>query len=250
MRASAAPPRGPCGQPASPPAPAQPLVTVIVPTLQEETTLPSLLDHLAGLSGRFELVVSDGGSTDATLAVARAHPLAPRVVEATGGRARQLNIAARSARGELLLFLHADSRLPPDAYGSLARAWRDPSVAGGNFALSFEGEDLFARVLTTVYAAQRRLGYFYGDSSIWVRRETFRALGGFRELPVMEDYDFGRRLARHGRVARLAGPATTSSRRWRQAGVARTVLAWTTIRWLYLLGVPAERLAGLYRHAR
>ncbi len=97
---------------------------------------------------------------------------------------------------------------------------------------------------------QRRLGYFYGDSSIWVRAADFVALSGFREISVMEDYDLARRLARRGRVACLPGPAGTSSRRWRRMGVGRTVLAWTTIRWLYLLGVPPQRLAGLYRHAR
>jgi rSAM/selenodomain-associated transferase 2 len=229
---------------------AGPLVSVIVPTLDEERVLSSLLDHLAGLAGHFEFVVADGGSTDATVACARAHALAPRVVEATGGRARQLNVAAKSARGDLLVFLHADSRLPAGAYSSLASAWSDQAVVGGNFALRFEGDDLFARALTAVYAVQRRLGYFYGDSSIWVRAADFVALSGFREISVMEDYDLARRLARRGRVACLPGPARTSSRRWRRMGVGRTVLAWTTIRWLYLLGVPPQRLAGLYRHAR
>lgn len=227
-----------------------PLISVIVPTLEEERMLPSLLDHLAGLAGRFEFIVADGGSTDATVACARGHPVAPRVVEVSGGRARQLNVAAEHAWGDLLVFLHADSRLPPDAYESLASAWRDPSVVGGNFALRFEGDDLFARTLTAVYAGQRRLGIFYGDSSIWVRPAAYRAIGGFREIPVMEDYDLARRLNRCGQVACLPGPAGTSSRRWRRMGVARTVLAWMTIRWLYLLGVPPQRLIGLYRRAR
>lgn len=227
----------------------RPLVSVIVPTLDEERALPTLLDHLAALTGRFEVIVADGGSSDGTLARARAHRLAPQVVVTRGGRAHQLNAAASTARGDLLLFLHADSRLPADAYSSLASESRD-RVAGGNFALRFEGDDLFARALTGVYALQRRLGYFYGDSSIRVRTEAFAAIGGFRAIPVMEDYDFARRLARHGRVATVPGPALTSSRRWRQLGIARTVLAWTTIRWLYLLGVPPERLTGLYRPAR
>jgi cellulose synthase/poly-beta-1,6-N-acetylglucosamine synthase-like glycosyltransferase len=172
------------------------------------------------------------------------------VVAAPRGRARQLNAAAATAEGDLLLFLHADSLLPLDAYASLTAAWRDPAVAGGNFALRFEGNDLFARTLTTTYAAQRRLGYFYGDSSIFARREAFEALGGFRELAVMDDYDFARRLARHGRLTCLPGPATTSSRRWRRLGVLRTVLSWVVIRWLFVLRVPPERLAKLYRRAR
>ncbi|CAN5525634.1 TIGR04283 family arsenosugar biosynthesis glycosyltransferase [soil metagenome] len=229
---------------------AGPRVSVIVPTLDEERALPRLLDHLAGLEGRFEVIVVDGGSSDATLAVARAHPLGPTLVAAPRGRARQLNAAAATAEGDLLVFLHADSLLPLDAYASLTAAWRDPALAGGNFTLRFEGSDLFARILTTTYAVQRRLGYFYGDSSIFARRETFEALGGFRELAVMDDYDFARRLGRHGRLACLGGPATTSSRRWRRLGVLRTVLSWVVIRWLFVLRVPPERLARLYRRAR
>ncbi len=221
-----------------------------MPTLNEERELTAVLDHVAALAGRLEVIVADGGSRDATCTLARAHPLAPRLIDSGGGRARQLNAAAATAAGELLVFLHADSRLPASAYRSLACAWRDPTVIGGNFALRFDGDDLFARILTVFGALQRRLGYFYGDSSIWVRREAFLTLGGFPSIPVMEDYDFVRRLARHGRLACLAGPAGTSSRRWRQQGIARTVLAWTTIRWLYLLGVPPERLANLYRPAR
>ena len=225
-------------------------MSVMVPTLDEERALPRLLDHLAELDGRFEIIVADGGSSDTTLALARAHPLEPAVVAAARGRARQLNTAAASARGELLVFLHADSLLPSNAYASLAAAWRDPTVAGGNFALRFEGGDLFARTLTATYAAQRRLGYFYGDSSIFVRREAFATLGGFRELAVMDDYDFARRLRRCGRLACLPGPAITSSRRWRRLGVLRTVLSWVVIRWLFMLRVPPERLARLYRRAR
>ena len=225
-------------------------MSVIVPTLDEERALPRLLDHLAALEGRFEVIVADGGSSDKTLGLARAHPLEPAVVAAPRGRARQLNLAAASARGELLVFLHADSLLPGDAYASLAGAWSDPRLAGGNFALRFEGDDLFARTLTATYAAQRRLGYFYGDSTIFARRECFEALGGFRELAVMDDYDFARRLRRQGRLVRLPGPAITSSRRWRRLGVVRTVMSWVVIRWLFMLKVSPERLARLYRRAR
>ncbi len=233
-----------------PPGAADPLVSVIVPTLDEERALPALLDHLAALPGHWEVLVSDGGSRDATVSLVRGHPLRARLVEPGRGRARQLNAAARAARGEMLVFVHADSRLPADAYASLARAWRDQEVAGGNFALRFEGDDLFARTLTAVYTLQRRLGYFYGDSSIFARARTFEVLGGFRELAVMDDYDFARRLASAGRVLRLPGPATTSSRRWRRLGVPRTVVSWVVIRWLYVLGVPPKRLATLYRRVR
>jgi rSAM/selenodomain-associated transferase 2 len=224
-----------------------PLVSILIPTIDEQRELPALLTELASLSGRWEVVVVDGGSRDATTALARSHASAPVVIEARGGRAAQLNAAARVATGDVLLFLHADSRLPRDAYASLAAACRTPGVSGGNFALRFDGAGAFERVLGAVYAFQRRHGYYYGDSSVWVRRTAFDRLGGYREIPIMDDYDFVRRLERGGGHTRcLPGPATTSSRRWRAMGIPRTVLAWFLIRWLYVAGVSPRRLVRLY----
>lgn len=226
-----------------------PLVSILIPTLDEERELPALLDHLAALYGHWELIVADGGSRDATREIAREHPARPRVVEQPGGRAAQLNAAARVASGDLLLFLHADSRLPRDAYASLAEASRQPRIAGGNFALRF-GDGRFERALGAVYRLQRRHGFYYGDSSIWVRRSVFDALGGYREVAIMDDYDFVRRLERGGATRCLPGPATTSPRRWRAVGITRTVLAWFAIRWLFIAGVRPDRLVRLYRVVR
>jgi rSAM/selenodomain-associated transferase 2 len=226
-----------------------PLIAVIVPVLDEEAALPDLLDHLPQRP-EVEVIVVDGGSRDGTLAVARSHPLGPRVVVERGGRARQLNLGAAAARASLLCFLHADSRLPPDGIASLRAALRDPGLIGGNFALRFDGHDRFSRVLTAWYSVQRRAGIYYGDSTVWVRAAAFAALGGYRELPIMDDYDFVRRMERHGETACLPGPATTSPRRWQALGIPRTVLSWIAIRWLWIAGVPAERLARLYRAIR
>ena len=231
-----------------------PLVSVLVPTLNEARELPRLLDHLATLHGNWEPIVADGGSRDGTRRIAADHPLEPHVVEQNGGRAAQLNAAAAVATGDVLLFLHADSRLPRDAYASLAEARRTPHVAGGNFALRFDdgdGTGAFARVLGAVYRRQRRHGLYYGDSSVWVTRAAFDALGGYREIAIMDDYDFVRRLERGPGTTRcLPGPATTSARRWRTAGIARTVLAWVLVRRLYVAGVSPDRLARLYRVVR
>ena len=222
------------------------LVSICVCTRDEAGQIDALLDHLARLPGPWEVIVADGGSTDGTASRARAHTSAPGVLDVPGGRAAQLNAAAAVATGARLVLLHADSRLPLDAHASLTRS---PARAG-NFALRFDGTGPFPWTLARVYALQRRFGLYYGDSTVWCDRTLFAELGGFRELEIMDDYDLVRRLERATSTACLPGPALTSARRWEQMGVARTVVAWTAIRWLYLLGVPPRRLAALYRRVR
>ena len=222
------------------------LVSVIVPTFDEEVELPALLDHLDSLDGEWEVLVADGGSRDRTVEIARER--GAEVVTEGSHRAGQLNAAAARAGGDLLLFLHADSRLPADAHRTLNAV--DPWIGGGNFALRFDGEDRFARVLTRAYALQRRLGFYYGDSSIWLRPAAFAALGGYRDLPIMDDYDLVRRLERDFQTACLPGPALTSPRRWRAIGVPRTLVTWWVIRLLFVAGVPAQRLARMYKRVR
>lgn len=220
------------------------MVSVIVPVFDEAAELPRVLDHLDGLAGEWEVVVADGGSGDGTAEIARERGLT--VVTEGATRAAQMNAAAREASGQILCFLHADSRLPPLAHASIAAAAQDAGVVGGNFCLRFHGDDRFSRFLTVVYAVLRRFGFYYGDSSVWCRRSAFEALGGFRPLPVMDDYDFARRLERLGPTTCLPGPATTSDRRWRAIGVGRTLTAWLVIRWLFVAGVSPQRLARLY----
>jgi rSAM/selenodomain-associated transferase 2 len=227
-----------------------PLVSVIVPVLDEASTVSSLLDHLASLPGRFETLIADGGSADRTVELSEEHALDHRLVAAPRGRAGQMNAGAQGAAGELLLFLHADTRLPSDFYSALVSACADPLVIGGNFTLRYDGGDRFAAVLATWRGLERRLGIYYGDSAIFLRRDAFGALNGYRPLAIMEDYDLARRMERAGRTVCLPGPVVTSSRRWRSLGLRRTIAAWVVIRGLFLLGVPPERLARLYRPVR
>jgi rSAM/selenodomain-associated transferase 2 len=221
-------------------------VSIVVPTRDEAAALPALLDHLAQLDGELEVIVADGGSRDGTPELAEDHPLKPLVMHVPGGRAAQLNAGARASSGDPILFLHADTRLPPHAHAALTTTRAD----GGNFALRFDGGDRFSAILGATYRLQRRLGIYYGDSAIWLTRSSFEALGGYRPLPIMDDYDLARRLEKGFRTACLPGPVVTSARRWRALGVPRTVLSWVLIRWLFIAGVPPERLAGLYRRVR
>ena len=174
---------------------------MIVPTFDEEAELPELFDHLDSLDGRL-------GGPGRGRRLARPHARRSRgergaVVVAEGEhRAGQLNAAAARAGGDVLVFLHADSRLPGDAHASLAAT----RAAGGNFALRFGGGDRFARILTRAYAFQRRFGFYYGDSTIWMRPDTFAALGGYRDLPIMDDYDLVRRMEKRFDTACLPGP--------------------------------------------
>lgn len=229
-------------------------ISVIVPVLDEAGELPAVLDHLRALVPPgppvVEVLVVDGGSADDTVALARGHPLEPTVLETRPGRAVQMNAGARAASGSLLVFLHADTRLPHDAVARLATAADDPAVAGGNFDLAFDGTGAFSRVLEVWRRWERRLGVYYGDSVIFCEARAFRALGGYRPLPIMEDYDLARRLEQRFGTVCLPGPAVTSGRRWRRLGIPRTFFSWVVIRWLWLAGVPARRLARLYPDVR
>ncbi len=226
------------------------LVSIVVPVLNEASTLPSLLDHLHGIEGRIEVIIADGGSSDDTPELAARHRSDPHVIHAPRGRAQQMNAGARAARGGAVIFLHADTRLPATAYAVLQGALGDPGVVGGNFELCFDGDDRFSRLLGRWYALQRRAGIYYGDSAIWMRRTAFERLGGFRLLPIMEDYDLARRMARAGRSVCLPGPAVTSARRWQRLGLSRTIASWVLIRWLFVAGASPARLARLYPNVR
>jgi rSAM/selenodomain-associated transferase 2 len=227
------------------------LVSVVVPVLDEAAGIGGLLDHLAALDGHWETIVVDGGSVDGTATLAASHSAGPRVIVADGGRALQMNAGATAATGQVLLFLHADTRLPGDAHAAIASTvTRHAEVLGGNFALTFDGGDRFSRALGAWYAAQRRLGVYYGDSAIWLRREVYERLGGYQPIPIMEDYDLVRRLERAGATECLPGPAITSARRWKRIGLLRTIASWVAIRWLYVAGVPPGRLARLYPKVR
>ena len=225
---------------------ARPSVSIIVPTLNEEKNISELLDNLAGL-GADDIIIADGGSTDRTreLTAGRA-----RLIAGPANRGDQLNRGAAAATGDVLLFLHADVRLEPGALAPLRRAMAHPACPGGNFDIRYAGGDLPARVFTRVNRWRRRLGILYGDSGIFCRRDLFRKLGGFRDYPVLEDYEFARRLAKRGKLALLTEPIHVSDRRWRRAGLPRTLWSWFWIQALYLIGVSPRRLARMYRNVR
>lgn len=205
------------------PGPAPPWLSVVLPTLNEEEELAAALLSALREPG-IEVVVADGGSRDRTPDIARA--LGARVVEESASRGRQLNAGARAARAATLLFLHADTRLPP-GYGRRLRrvlGWR--GTAAGAFELGIDGPGLALRLVETGVALRSRLlGRPYGDQALFLAAATLRAAGGFPDLPRLEDVGLLRRLAPLGAVRLARGRVRTSDRRWRRHGVWRTTLA-------------------------
>ena len=226
------------------------MISVVIPTLNETARLPGLLARLAGEAVPHEVIVVDGGSRDATVLAARIG--GARVLESAPGRGQQLAAGAEAAKGEILLFLHADSRFPTGGLAEIERALaRDPDCPGGNFRLVFDGDTPFSRWLTGFYARIRARGLYYGDSGVFVRRRVYEAMGGLRPIAVMEDYDFTRRLERRGRTCCIAEPPlVTSARRFEGRRPLAIVLGWMEIHALYHLGVPPRWLARRYEAQR
>lgn len=219
-------------------------ISVVIPALNEEPVIGRTLEALA-LSGELaEVIVADGGSADATKGLASR---IARVIDAPMGRARQMNEGAGAATGDILLFLHADSILPENAFEEIRLVLHDPATVGGGFSLRFDDPAFSFRLIEWGSNLRaRRLGLIFGDQGIFVRRSVFKRMGGFREMALMEDWDFIRRMRKEGKVVVSSLPITTSSRRFRRYGIWRMVWRMQTIKALYLLGVSPERLSRIY----
>jgi rSAM/selenodomain-associated transferase 2 len=223
----------------------RPIVSLVIPVLNEAPNLERLLPRLAALCPADEIIVVDGGSRDGSREVARLH--GARVVSIRRGRARQMNAGAAAARGEILVFLHADTQLPPKGPAAIQAAMEDAEVAGGRFDVRLDSRRPLLRLVGVLISLRSRLtGIATGDQAIFVRRSAFESLGGYANVPLMEDVEFTRRLKRVGRIACLRLTVTTSARKWEQEGVLRTIGLMWLLRLLYWLGVPAERLHRWY----
>lgn len=219
-------------------------VSVVIPALNEEERIAAAIDS-AFAAGAAEVIVADGGSSDATVAIARAR--GARVVEGERIRARQLNRGAEAAAHEALIFLHADSLLPAGAAAAVVQALDEGFIFGGFRAKFIEGGPRLVYVAFMINARTRMTRMPWGDQAQFTRREAFLRAGGFREMPIMEDYELAMRMKRRGRCAFLPLTVLTSGRRFLRKGVIVTsVLNWLVI-FAFHLGVSPERLARWYR---
>jgi rSAM/selenodomain-associated transferase 2 len=221
-------------------------ISIVVPVLNEAAALPALLQALQPLRAQgHELITADGGSDDASPAVAR--PWADHWLQAPRGRARQMNAGAAQARGDWLLFLHADTQLPPEAATLLQQAWQQ-GAAWGRFDVQISGQAAMLRVVAALMNLRSRLtGVATGDQALFVRRSLFQQLGGYAEQPLMEDIELSRRLKRLARPACLRARVQTSGRRWEARGVWRTIFLMWRLRWRYWRGESPDSLARAYR---
>ncbi|MDG2305997.1 MAG: TIGR04283 family arsenosugar biosynthesis glycosyltransferase [Candidatus Binatia bacterium] len=222
-------------------------VSVVVPALEEAHEIEAALRSV-GPAGTHEIVVVDGGSADDT--VARTEALGVRVVQATRGRANQMNVGAESTTGNALIFLHADTWLPADWHDQVCAALDEGAVAG-RFDVDLRGASAMLRVVAAAMNRRSRWSRLYtGDQAIFVRRAVFEAVGGFEAIPVMEDLALSKRLKDEGPIASLRAKVSTSGRRWETRGVLRTITLMWWLRFAYFVGVSPDRLARLYRAVR
>jgi rSAM/selenodomain-associated transferase 2 len=221
-------------------------VSIIVPVLNEADLIEASLRRLRSLGPDLEIVVVEGGSSDGTWSLAE--PFADRVISARRGRASQMNAGAEIARGEVLWFMHADLEAPYDSVVQIKNVLSDPRIVGGCFRLRLPRPELVYRVSDSLgNHAVNLFGFALGDHGIFCRREAFRQVGGYPEVPILEDAEIYRRLRGEGRMVQLREEVISDPRAFEAHGRYRTTAVYFSILALYVLGVPIRVLNRIYR---
>lgn len=222
-------------------------ISIIIPILNEAKILEKTLSQLQLTQGCYELIIVDGGSTDGSICIAEKYG---KVLTSERGRAKQLNIGAAAATGDILLFLHADVWLEPGALAAVETAL-SLGYIGGGFQQKIDGKSILYRMIEIAGNIRGRyLKVFYGDSGIFLARANFDKIGGFPEIPILEEMEFSKGMRRLGKTTLVRPCIHISARRWETGGIVRTTLNNWLITLLYFLGVSLEKLARLYRHIR
>lgn len=218
-------------------------VSIIIPALNEAEAIDATI-RAALRFENVEIIVADGGSRDGTIEICREFGV--KIVSGAQGRGAQMRLGASAAANPILWFLHADTVPDPNCIGQMRGALQDAQIVGGNFAIEFDGDSSAARFLTWLYPQLRRINLIYGDSGIFVRREVYDQIGGFRSFPIFEDLDLVERMKKVGRLVYLPAKVKTSSRRFENRSFILTFARWSILQFFYWLGVPPATLVRFY----
>ena len=221
-------------------------ISVVIPTLNEESHIEKTLLSVIKQEGDYELYVVDGGSTDNTVTIAKKYAC---VISSKRGRAIQMNAGAKLCTGDILLFLHADTILPDNAFREIRKRVQDDTVVGGSFYIAFDADNFILRGISFITRFNFRLFHF-GDQGIFVRRNVFQKLHGYKEMPIMEDYEFYKRLGKQGKVILIRMPVISSARRFIKKGVIRQLLINKFVVLTYWAGVDIQTIKRFYDDMR
>lgn len=221
-------------------------ISIVIPVLNESRTIGSSLSRLHGEIEHHEVVVVDGGSTDNTMDIVGTFPSVKRVFSSMG-RASQMNSGANAAQGDILLFIHADTHLPPGGLSLIESHIGKRGIVAGSFSLSFDYPNPFLR-LYALFSRINHILFTYGDQGLFVARDVFEGVGRFRKLPIMEDVEIQKRLRRSGRFVKIRQPVITSARRFLEHGIVKQEILNICLVLLYYLGVSPSRLAKYYQY--
>lgn len=224
------------------------MISIVIPVLNEELIIGDALKRLQCMSGEYEIIVVDGGSSDGTAEVANSYV---KTISSTKGRGIQMNTGAREAIGDVLLFLHADTIVKQDAIDEISRVMSEQNVVGGTFKRKYDVcHPLLKLAAFYTYTNFYLFGIIAGDQGIFVRKDIFNKIGGFPEIQLMEEVQFTKNLKKCGKIAFLNSEAIVSARRFMKKGIVRTYLTMLFCIISYRFGMPPEKIKDLYVDVR
>ena len=225
------------------------MITIIIPVLNEEKNIAKVLENISQLDGEKEIIVVDGGSIDNTVGIVEKKDVI--LLSSEKGRGCQMNKGAEIAKGETLLFLHADTKLPDNAILEIDKVMKAPESIGGRFDVRFDDNRFIFKLIAFLMNWRSSLTeIFTGDHAIFIRKSAFKELGGYSEIPLMEDIELSKKMKRKGKVACINNCVITSARKWKEEGIIKTILLMWLLRLLYFFKVSPIFLSKIYYKKR